>query len=87
MRSLLEMIDYQAALQDAVNWPRVHWLDGTLNLEPGFTFDRKKLEILGQVEAWEASSLFFGGANSVAIRKGQLFAAADDRREGAIRVG
>ena len=80
------LLDYNTPLEQAVNWPRLHWHDGILNLEPGFQFQRSRLEVESRVEEWQNQSLFYGGANTVQRQGDRFIAAPDHRRDGVTRV-
>lgn len=72
-------------LNDAVESPRIHFEDGLLNCEPGFssrTSDTLRSRFR-EVKMWPDRSLFFGGAHSVArTGSGEVVGAADPRRYG-----
>ncbi len=79
--------DFNANLPDAVSLPRIHFEEGLLNIEPGFSdeaintvktsFDNFKL--------WDDLNLFFGGVHGVVFdpKNKTLTAAGDPRRGGS----
>jgi gamma-glutamyltranspeptidase / glutathione hydrolase len=75
-------------LRQAVEAPRVHFEDGVLSAEPGIDPDElDRLEAAGaQVDRWSDRNMFFGGVQAVARdpKTGELEAAGDPRREGAV---
>jgi gamma-glutamyltranspeptidase/glutathione hydrolase len=68
-------------VHEAVEAPRVHWDDGIVHAEPGY--DTSDLEEDFEVTRWRRRDLFFGGANAVEVREGELAAHGDPRRGGA----
>lgn len=89
LQTLNNFLDYEMPLAQAVNAPRVH-LDGdVLQCEAGYDPQAVgELEAWGYpVNRWDRRSLYFGGAHSVArTADGQLEAAGDGRRGGAVAV-
>ncbi len=84
---LSNLIDLDMPLREAVDAPRIHYENGTLNLEPpcgGELIDALR-EHWPEILAWSAPSIFFGGAHSVAIAAdGSLSGAGDGRRGGVV---
>jgi gamma-glutamyltranspeptidase / glutathione hydrolase len=65
-------------VEDAVDAPRLHLVDGVVHLEPGIDYDREDVVRFGR------RNLYFGGASAVEVRAdGELAAAGDPRRGGA----
>lgn len=86
LQTLVNALDYDMPLQEAVSAARVHVEDGILQCEWGY--DERavdELEAMGYpVNRWSARSIYFGGAHSVACDDaGRLEAAGDDRRGGS----
>jgi len=77
-------------IEEAVNAPRVHFEDGTIQAEPGV--DPAALERLEQrgyeVVRWQERNVFFGGVHAVSRdpATGELHGAGDPRRGGAVAV-
>ncbi len=89
LQVLSNLLDYDMTLPDAVNAPRVHVQNGILQCEAGYSaIAVDELAQLGYlVNRWDKRSLYFGGAHSAALTTdGQLVAAGDSRRGGAIAV-
>jgi gamma-glutamyltranspeptidase/glutathione hydrolase len=88
LQVISNIIDFQMSASDAVNSPRVHWENGTFNLEPGLdalTVDRSAFPFDGEVMFWDAQNMFFGGVHTVMQdESGQMTAVGDRRRFGAI---
>jgi gamma-glutamyltranspeptidase/glutathione hydrolase len=76
-------IDFDMALDEAVDAPRLHFEDNALQLEGGIApSTAAELETAGyNVNLWPDRNMFFGGAHAVA-RQGAGWTAAGDRRRG-----
>lgn len=86
LQVLLNLIDFNFSVEDAVNNPRFHWENHCLDIEPGFdpeiinTLDLSEQDI---VRLWPEKNMFFGGVHTlVKTADGQLFGAGDQRRSG-----
>lgn len=87
LQVLNNLLDYEMALADAVNAPRVHVENGALQCEAGYNPQAvDELEAQGyRVNRWDRRSIYFGGAHSVMrLDDGRLAAAGDSRRGGAV---
>ena len=89
LQVLLNLIDFDLPVDQAVDAPRLHFERGVANLESGF--DQSAVDRLaGQVDqlvAWPGHNLFFGGVHAVTRQSdGRLAAAGDDRRGGVART-
>ncbi|MCW8943485.1 MAG: gamma-glutamyltransferase, partial [Sedimenticola sp.] len=89
MQVLINLIDFNMPIEEAVEQPRMHFENDLLNIESGphesvITALRSQFP---QLNEWSEKSLFFGGAHSVMRRKnGQLSGAGDSRRGGVSLV-
>ncbi|MDX1663620.1 MAG: gamma-glutamyltransferase [Candidatus Promineifilaceae bacterium] len=89
LQVLINVLDYEMALEEAVNAPRVHVQDGVLQCEAGYDPEAVgRLEEIGySVNRWASRSIYFGGAHSVARQEdGSLIGAGDDRRGGSVAL-
>ena len=89
LQVLSNLLDYQMTLPDAVNAPRVHVQNGILQCEAGYNSAAvSQLAQLGYpINRWDKRSMYFGGVHSAArTADGQLVAAADNRRTGAVAI-
>lgn len=89
LQVLSNLLDFKMPLSEAVNAPRVHLEDGLFQCEFGVSQQTMaELEKLGyKVNRWDRRSIYFGGAHSVSrTLTGQLVAAGDNRRGGAIEI-
>jgi gamma-glutamyltranspeptidase/glutathione hydrolase len=71
----------------AVNNSRIHWEDGVLNLEPGWSEDAIANLIYAEEKLllWNQQNMFFGGVHTVMEDEaGIISGAGDRRRHGAI---
>jgi len=87
LQVLVNLVDFDLPLAEAVAAPRIHYEGDLLNLEPPVTGDT--LEWLSEqwprVQLWNAESLFYGGAHSVRRDlNGELSGAGDQRRGGVV---
>jgi gamma-glutamyltranspeptidase/glutathione hydrolase len=85
LQTLVNVLDYDLPLADAVNRARIHVEERILQCEHGF--DPQAVATLERqgypVNRWSVRSIYFGGAHSVArVSDGTLVAAGDDRRGG-----
>ena len=85
LQVIVNLLDFGAPLERAVEAPRIHLEDDTLNLETGF--DESVLEELRapfpRQRIWPATNLFFGGAHSVQLDgAGHCSGQGDSRRGG-----
>ena len=85
LQVIVNLLDYAMDLEQAVAYPRVHFENAVLNVEPGFADEagaalRKRFE---QVRVWEARNMFFGGVHAVqSAAHGDVQGAGDPRRGG-----
>jgi gamma-glutamyltranspeptidase/glutathione hydrolase len=85
LQVLINLLDFDLGIEEAVEHPRIHFESGLLNLEAGPSDQilAALLEEFPQQKTWPEKNLFFGGAHSV-IRnhQGQLHGKGDSRRGG-----
>jgi len=83
---LMNIVDYGMDLQQAINAPRIHCGGGAIELESRIPQPvQEALKAKGhQVTVRGAMDLYFGGAQAVMMdpQTGQLYGAADPRRDG-----
>lgn len=88
LQVLSNLIDYQMPLEKAVSYPRIHFENELLSIEPGF--DPQIFESLIQQypvqKHWKDKNLFFGGAHSVLLRSDGSFHGAGDSRRGGVAI-
>lgn len=87
LQVLMNILDFRLPLGDAVEYARVHFERGLLNIEPGFPQAGADalVEAHKNVKLWEAPNLFFGGVHAAQadIQRGSFDGAGDPRRGGA----
>jgi len=80
-------IDFGMSPKAAIDAPRIHWENGQLNLEPGYTPEHvEDIYVIDPLEVnhWKQKAFFFGGAHSVFMdADGIPKAIGDSRRVGA----
>lgn len=93
LQVISNLLDFKMPVESAVSHPRVHWENGTFNLEPGFdnlnvhTIDRTTFPFNETLELWADQNMFFGGVHAVTRSEtGELDGAGDRRRGGAVAV-
>lgn len=90
LQVISNLLDFKMPVEQAVSSPRVHWEQGTFNLEPGFDnleIDRTQFPFNEQLEQWAEHNMFFGGVHAVTrYATGELAGAGDSRRDGAIGI-
>jgi gamma-glutamyltranspeptidase/glutathione hydrolase len=88
LQTIVRLVVDGDAVADAVDAPRVHFEDGSVQAEPGI--DEGVLERLGErgygIGRWASRNVFFGGVHAVARdpETGELGAGGDPRRGGAV---
>ncbi len=66
LQTLINIIDHNCSLQDAVERPRIHFEDGMVQVEPDVSAD--VIEKLGkhyELKKWEEKNMYFGGVHCV----------------------
>ncbi len=87
LQVILNYIDFHMDLYHAVEAPRIHFEQNTLQIEHGFGMEAvEKLQKWGyDVTVWPTRHMFFGGAHSVGRSPaGYYEGAGDSRRAGAV---
>lgn len=91
LQVISNILDFQMSLDQAVHAPRIHWENGTMNLEPRLDtliIDRSQFPFDENLTQWEAQNMFFGGVHGVSRDvSGQLTGVGDRRRGGAVAIG
>ena len=85
LQVLVNLIDFELPLEDAVHAPRLHFEDDLLSVEGGFDLDRigPLLEAYPSHHVWGESNMFFGGTHCVLAKGPDFQALGDPRRGGA----
>lgn len=90
LQVMLDVLEFDVHVNDAVALPRIHFEAGILNVEPGFedgVAERLK-KAFDQTKLWDDRNLFFGGVHAVEYdaRSGALTGGGDPRRGGVALV-
>ena len=85
MQLLVNCIDYDLPLEEAVKTPRMHF-ERKLDLEPGYPLDQTDIPENISFKYWEKQSMFFGGTHGIGIGKNKVEAFGDPRRDGVAWV-
>lgn len=84
---LVNLVDYDMSLADAIQAPRLHLEKGKLSMEGGFPegAGRALEAVVETLERWEGKNLFFGGVHAVSYSpQSGLGGFADPRRSGHV---
>ena len=84
MQVIVNVVAHDMGVKEAIDRPRIHLEDSTLNTEGGNDpAELRRLEAWGyDLHRWRARNLFFGGVSGVEIRGDDTLAAAGDPRRG-----
>jgi gamma-glutamyltranspeptidase/glutathione hydrolase len=84
LQVILNILDHSMEVGEAVNSSRVHFDDGTLQIEKGLS--QQVIEDLSvrmpSVNVWADKNLYFGGVHSVVDLDGEFSGGGDERRGG-----
>jgi len=86
---LVNLLDFDQSLAQAVLSPRLHLEGEKLSIEAGYAPDvvESLRENIPGIHQWPAHNLFFGGVHAVRIRPdGSFEGAGDPRRDGAVAI-
>ena len=83
---LVNLLDFEMTLKDAVAAPRIHLEGNKLSIEPGFGAEAlSALETAAPAtHLWTEKNLFFGGVHTVSVKHGGIFDGAGDPRRGGV---
>lgn len=84
---LINLIDFDMNLGDAIQLPRMHLEKGKLSMEAGFPGQAAEFleSLVGDFEPWDGQNLFFGGVHAASLAAdGSLAGYADKRRSGHV---
>ena len=84
LQVLIQLVDFNATLEDAIECPRIHLENDLLNVETGIMekFKHDAFKHLGEVKEWNSKNLFFGGVHGVHLSRTLLEGKGDPRRGG-----
>ena len=85
LQVLINLIDFELPLEQAVQEPRIHFEDDLLSVEGGVDLERIRplLDSYPSHHLWEGRNMFFGGTHCVLANGSGFQAVGDPRRGGA----
>ncbi|MCM8855323.1 MAG: gamma-glutamyltransferase [Candidatus Thiodiazotropha sp.] len=89
LQVIVNLLDYDMPLQQAVSHPRIHFENDLLSLEPGIdeSISRTLQDEFPRQQHWHNKNLFFGGAHCVMLdSRGKLTGIGDERRGGVCQT-
>ncbi len=88
LQLLVNMIDFEMPVEEAVSQPRIHLdREGILNVEGGFEGDLGALyRRFPDLNRWKVLNLYFGGTHVVSVDDKGFSGAGDPRRRGVCKV-
>jgi len=87
LQVLLQLIEFNSPLEEAIEFPRIHFENGLLNLETGFP-DINETDLhneLTNTKHCASQNLFFGGVHAV-LKKGNSLLGMGDPRRGGVSI-
>lgn len=88
LQVLVNLIDFKMNLESAINFPRIHFEKGLLNVEHGFP-DSELVRLYSEYpnhKTWSDKNLFFGGVHAVSISSKGFSGYGDPRRGGVSMI-
>lgn len=87
LQVLVNLIDFKMSLEHAVNFPRIHFEKGLLNIEHGIPDEiiERLISDYPNYKIWSESNLFFGGVHAVST-DGRGFNGCGDPRRGGVTI-
>ncbi|MDB9315954.1 gamma-glutamyltransferase [Spirulina sp. CS-785/01] len=86
LQVIINLLDFQLPLEDAVNFPRCHWENQVFHLEPPYNeaiVSNLQLPEGTETLCWQQKNMFFGGVHGVShTSDGTMMGAGDFRRGG-----
>ena len=86
LQVLINILNFNMPVGDAVSSPRIHYERDLLNVEPGFLESTVNClsKHFGDIKRWDELNLFFGGVHAVRsdVRRGGVDGVGDPRRGG-----
>ena len=87
LQLIINLIDHEMSIGEAVNAPRIHFENDRLDIEGGFSDDLNDLmQAYPQHNLWNDRNMFFGGTHTVGYDKNGFSGAGDPRRSGVCRI-
>ena len=88
LQVLVNLVDFELPVEEAVHAPRVHYENDLLSVEGGFDMDAigALLEAFPEHHVWEDRNMFFGGVHTAVATRKDMQGVGDVRRGGASLV-
>ncbi|HEB95547.1 MAG TPA: gamma-glutamyltransferase [Sedimenticola thiotaurini] len=88
LQVLLNLVDFDMDIEQAVEHPRIHYENGLLNIESGFPNEtlEELFRLFPEHRLWPEKNLFFGGAHTVSIDTHGTLSGQGDSRRGGVAV-
>ncbi len=86
LQVLRHLTDHNLRVEEAVQFPRIHFERGLLSIEPGFpaqTIESLKKNF-PEIHLWAEKNLFFGGVHAVAHHPAKGFSGVGDSRRAGV---
>jgi gamma-glutamyltranspeptidase/glutathione hydrolase len=87
LQIILNLIDFEMPVEDAVEKPRIHMENGILNIEEGYhpREIEKVRPYFEEIKMWKKANLYFGGVHSGMVSKENVDGKGDSRRGGFVK--
>ncbi|WP_455200616.1 gamma-glutamyltransferase [Kaarinaea lacus] len=87
LQVLLQLIEFNSPLAQAIEFPRIHFENGLLNLEAGINnvVESGLHDEIKNTKYWASQNLFFGGVHAV-LQNGSSLTGMGDPRRGGVSI-
>lgn len=84
LQVILNLLDFNLPVEEAVNAPRTHWDKKIFQVESGIHKDQleRLKDMSSPVNCWDIKNMYFGGVHTVISENATLSGAGDTRRGG-----
>jgi gamma-glutamyltranspeptidase/glutathione hydrolase len=88
LQVLINLLDFELPLGQAVAAPRIHLEEEKLSIESGFSEETttELRAVVPEIHEWPGTNLFFGGVHTVSVSPNGVFRGAGDPRRGGVVV-
>jgi gamma-glutamyltranspeptidase/glutathione hydrolase len=88
LQVIVNRLDYNMPLEQAVSFPRIHFENGLLSMEPGIdeSIPQAIKDEFPKQQHWQSKNLFFGGTHCVSLDKNGTSSGIGDERRGGISL-
>ncbi len=87
LQTILNVVDFNLPVYEAVNSPRIHSEEGVTDVEAGICASEIDALVAAgaEVKKWRKKDMYFGGVHTIVSEGGVLSGSGDHRRGGAVR--